>query len=130
MIYTADLARARAFYERALGFKLLDEYPGAYARLKSPAGRTTIALHLLERGQQMDTRAEGLRLYLEVEELEAFCATLAARGITIDEGPALQPWGWKHAYLRDPDGHQLSLYWAGRKRFQPTRIGGGRRTRS
>lgn len=19
--------------------------------------------------------------------------------------------GWKHAYLRDPDGHELSLYW-------------------
>jgi hypothetical protein len=28
------------------------------------------------------------------------------------------PWGWKHAYLDDPDGHELSLYWAGKKRLQ------------
>jgi hypothetical protein len=32
------------------------------------------------------------------------------------------PWGWQHAYLRDPDGHQLSLYWAGPKRFRKTRM--------
>jgi catechol 2,3-dioxygenase-like lactoylglutathione lyase family enzyme len=123
MIYTADLARARAFYESALGFRVVDEYPGAYVRLRSPNGQTTIALHDLERGQKMDTQAEGLRLYIEVRELEAFCASLAAKGVKIDEGPALMPWGWKHAYLRDPDGHQLSLYWAGRKRFQKTSIG-------
>jgi hypothetical protein len=30
------------------------------------------------------------------------------------------PWGWRHAYLDDPDGHEVSLYWAGRKRFQKT----------
>jgi hypothetical protein len=30
------------------------------------------------------------------------------------------PWGWKHAYVNDPDGHEVSLYWAGAKRFQKT----------
>ncbi len=130
MIYTADLARARDFYESALGFEVVDEYPGAYARLRIPGGQTTIALHVLDRGQKMDTKVEGLRLYLEVRELEAFCASLAAQGVKIDEGPALMSWGWKHAYLRDPDGHQLSLYWAGRKRFQKTSLGSGRRARS
>jgi hypothetical protein len=30
------------------------------------------------------------------------------------------PWGWKHAYLDDPDGHEVSLYWAGAKRFKKT----------
>jgi hypothetical protein len=28
------------------------------------------------------------------------------------------PWGWKHAYLDDPDGHEVSLYWAGAKRLK------------
>lgn len=27
-----------------------------------------------------------------------------------------------HAYLRDPAGHELSLYWAAAKRFKKTRM--------
>jgi hypothetical protein len=27
----------------------------------------------------------------------------------------MMPWGWRHAYLNDPDGHEISLYWAGEK---------------
>jgi hypothetical protein len=32
------------------------------------------------------------------------------------------PWGWEHAYLNDPDGHEVSLYWAGDKRFRKSKI--------
>jgi len=27
-------------------------------------------------------------------------------------------WGWRHAYLNDPDGHEVSLYWAGEMRWK------------
>lgn len=27
---------------------------------------------------------------------------------------------WRHAYLAEPDGHELSLYWAGDKRLKGT----------
>jgi hypothetical protein len=30
------------------------------------------------------------------------------------------PWGWTHAYLTDPEGHEISLYSAGEARFHPT----------
>ena len=40
--------------------------------------------------------------------------------MVLTQPPKLMPWGWKHAYLNDPDGHEISLYWAGRKRFQKT----------
>jgi catechol 2,3-dioxygenase-like lactoylglutathione lyase family enzyme len=126
MIYTADYARALAFYRDHLGFRLLDEYPGGYARLLSPGGRTTIALHGLERDQRMDPAGEGLRLYFEIKPLDSFCARLAAQGVRIDQMPQEMPWGWRHAYLRDPDGHQLSLYWAGQKRFRKTTLRGTR----
>ncbi len=126
MIYTADYARALAFYRDLLGFRLLDEYPGGYARLQSPRGRTTIALHGLERGQRMDPSGEGLRLYFEIKPLDRFCAQLGAQGVPIDQMPQDMPWGWRHAYLRDPDGHELSLYWAGPKRFKRTTLRGKR----
>lgn len=120
MIYTADYARARQFYEGRLGFKLVEEYPGAYGRLQSPGGRTTIALHALEAGQRLETAAEGVRLYFEIRRLDRFCQGLAAKGVAFSQMPQDMPWGWRHAYLRDPDGHELSLYWAGQKRLGRT----------
>ena len=122
MIYTQDYPRALEFYRNGLGFKLVDEYPGGYARLQSPGGRTTIALHCLEKDQRMDAAREGLRLYFEIKQLDTFCKQLAAQGVKLDQMPKDMPWGWRHAYLRDPDGHELSLYWAGQKRFKKTML--------
>jgi hypothetical protein len=28
--------------------------------------------------------------------------------------------GWRHAYLNDPDAHEISLYWAGENRMKKT----------
>jgi catechol 2,3-dioxygenase-like lactoylglutathione lyase family enzyme len=120
MIYTSRLPEALKFYRDALGFEMVETYPAAYARLKSPAGSTTIALHAVEPGQRMDATSEGLRLYLEVQDLDAFCKALVKKRVKLDQMPKDMPWGWRHAYLRDPDGHQISLYWAGEARFQNT----------
>jgi catechol 2,3-dioxygenase-like lactoylglutathione lyase family enzyme len=122
MIYTTRLPRALKFYRDALGFRVVDDYPGAYARMKSPTGATTIALHIMEEGKKLDTKKEGLRLYFEVEKLDAFCRTLKKRGVTFKQMPKDMPWGWRHAYLRDPDGHEISLYWAGKARLRRTVI--------
>jgi catechol 2,3-dioxygenase-like lactoylglutathione lyase family enzyme len=119
MIYVRDLAPALHFYGELLGFKLLEQYPGAYARLRSPKGQTTIALHKAEAGQGVES--PGVRLYFETQQLEKFCKTLAAAGVQC-EGPKVMPWGWKHAYMNDPDGHEVSLYWAGAKRFQKSKM--------
>lgn len=119
MIYTAHLPESLQFYSEILGFQVLDSYPGVYARLKS-AGGTTIALHLLDAGQQLDARTEGVRLYFEVRALDALCAALEKKGVKFDQMPKDMPWGWRHAYLHDPDGHEVSLYWAGPARFRKT----------
>lgn len=104
------------FYGDLLGFKLIEEYGGCYARLQSPGSRNTMALHLIQPGES--TAAEGIRLYFETKDLDRICASLEAAGVKFTQPPKLMPWGWKHAYLNDPDGHEVSLYWAGRKRFQ------------
>jgi len=122
MIYARDVPRAMRFYHDILGFRLIEAFPPGgspvYARLRSPAGQTSIALHQAEPGRQVS--AEGVRLYFEVKELDAVCEKLKADGVEITQMPKLMPWGWRHAYLDDPDGHEVSLYWAGRKRFQKT----------
>jgi catechol 2,3-dioxygenase-like lactoylglutathione lyase family enzyme len=121
MVYTNDLRRSLAFYRDTIGFKLLDMYPDAYARLRSPSGTTTIALHVVEPGQRMDPATGGLRLYFEVQRLSTFCRSLRNKGVLLDQEPKKMPWGWTHAYLRDPDGHEISLYSAGPARLRKHR---------
>jgi catechol 2,3-dioxygenase-like lactoylglutathione lyase family enzyme len=118
MIYVADVERAKAFYAGALGLVVIEEFPG-YTRLRFPSGDATIALHQAEPGR--DTRSEGVRLYFEVRNLGARCRALAAKGIAFKQPPKMMPWGWQHAYLDDPDGHEISLYWAGAKRLAGSR---------
>jgi catechol 2,3-dioxygenase-like lactoylglutathione lyase family enzyme len=122
MIYSRDVARALVFYRDLMGLTLLEEFRGGdrlvYARLKAPAGSSTIALHLISPGETLHTG--GVRLYFEIRALERFCKRLEAAGVKFSKPAAMMPWGWKHAYLDDPDGHEVSLYFAGSKRLRKT----------
>ena len=122
MIYARDVERAVRFYSGLLGMKVIDEfrYEGkpVYARLRAPGGDGTVALHQL--GPGASTVSEGVRLYFEVRELDDFCKKLQKKGVYITQLPRLMPWGWRHAYLDDPDGHEISLYWAGANRMKKT----------
>ncbi len=121
MIYASDLGKSLAFYCDGLGMRLLQTYEHegrpVYARLRSPAGKTTIALHQQEQDWK-PSHPGGIRLYFEVKELERLCKRLAAAGVPVKQMPKKMPWGWKHAYLDDPDGYEVSLYWAGKERLK------------
>ena len=117
MIYVTDVGRSIRFYE-LLGLEVIETRPG-YARLRFPSGVGTVALHEPDAGSNRSVQAPGIRLYFEVQDLARYCEELAARGVVFDEPPARRDWGWTHAYLRDPDGHELSLFYAGRNRIQP-----------
>jgi catechol 2,3-dioxygenase-like lactoylglutathione lyase family enzyme len=122
MVYVKDVQRALDFYRGLLGFKLVDEFrhegKAMYARLRAPGGDGTIALHMAGPGTAL--ASEGVRLYFEIRELDDFCRKLQAKHFYITQMPRLMPWGWRHAYLNDPDGHEISLYWAGENRMKKT----------
>ncbi|MGB8887420.1 MAG: VOC family protein [Candidatus Korobacteraceae bacterium] len=122
MIYAKDVARTLAFYRDMMGFKLIEDfrYEGTpvYARLRAPGGDGTIALH--QAGPGVSVASDGVRLYFEVRELDDFCGKLQKKGFYITQLPRMMPWGWRHAYLNDPDGHEISLYWAGENRMAKT----------
>lgn len=120
MVYSRDVAKALAFYRDHLGLKLLEEHRDGdsllYARLRLPKGKSTIALHQVEKGQKLVPGA--IRLYFEVSDLAATHRRLKKAGVTFTKPPKKMPWGWKHAYLNDPDGHEISLYEAGELRLR------------
>lgn len=122
MVYVNHVQRALGFYRDLLGFKVVDEfrYEGkpVYARLRAPGGDGTIALHMAGPGTSL--ASDGVRLYFEIRELDDFCRKLQAKGFYITQMPRMMPWGWRHAYLNDPDGHEISLYWAGENRMKKT----------
>jgi catechol 2,3-dioxygenase-like lactoylglutathione lyase family enzyme len=45
IIYVKDVESSLRFYKDLLNFKLIEKYPSEYARLQSPRGKSTIALH-------------------------------------------------------------------------------------
>jgi catechol 2,3-dioxygenase-like lactoylglutathione lyase family enzyme len=120
MIYVKDVNRALVFYRDLLGFRLIEDFRydniPVYARLRAPGGDGTIALH--QAGPSASLVSEGVRLYFEVANLDDFCRKLVQRGFYITKMPRMMEWGWRHAYLNDPDGHEISLYWAGEMRWK------------
>jgi catechol 2,3-dioxygenase-like lactoylglutathione lyase family enzyme len=122
MIYVKDVERGVNFYRGWLGFKLIEDfrYEGrpVYARLRAPGGDGTIALH--QAGPGASVTSDGVRLYFEVRDLDDFCRGLQKRGFYFTQLPTMMPWGWRHAYLNDPAGHEISLYWAGENRMKKT----------
>ena len=122
MIYVKDVERAVGFYRDLLGLKLIEDFryenKPVYARLRAPAGDGTIALHQAGPGDSI--LSDGVRLYFEVRELDEFCRKQQQKNFYITKLPRMMPWGWRHAYINDPDGHEISLYWAGEKRMKKT----------
>lgn len=120
MVYSRDVSASLRFYAGQLGLKILEEFRHegrtVYARLKSPRGGTTIALHHLAPGEELCTG--GVRLYFETKDLQRFCDKIGSASVQFTQKPKQMPWGWMHAYLNDPDGHEVSLYWAGAKRLR------------
>jgi catechol 2,3-dioxygenase-like lactoylglutathione lyase family enzyme/GNAT superfamily N-acetyltransferase len=114
---STDVARAVAFYQR-LGLTLIVlDLPG-YARFECPNG-ATFSVH----NHDTTPSGGGPLVYFECDELDASVRRLRAAGIEFEALPQDQPWLWREAYLRDPDGNRLCLYHAGRiRRYPPWRL--------
>ena len=50
-----------------------------------------------------------LQLTVEVDDVDATCAELEARGVELLNGPVDRPWGVRTASFRDPGGHSWEV---------------------
>ena len=108
-----DVERSVEFYTRLGLRQIVASYPD-YARFVAPDGNATLSL------SRVDTVAPPTTtVHFECEDVDATVAELKARGVAFDMDPTDQPWLWREASLRDPDGNVLFLYTAGENRLDP-----------
>ena len=110
-----NLDASIAFYE-TLGFHLIVKNDH-YARLENLHDHSTLSLELREDG------GDGAHVYFECDDLDARVTTLKAKSVHFDSGPDDKSWLWREAWLSDPAGNRLCLYFAGgNRRFPPWRL--------
>ena len=109
-----DLTRSIPFYEK-MGLRLIVRSLPHYARFECPEGESTFSLHQVENLP----KGEGIYVYFELENLDEYVSELIGKGIEFDEMPEDRSWLWREARLKDPDGNQLILFWAGKNRRNP-----------
>ena len=110
--------RSADFYRR-IGLKqIVDSPETGYARFET-AGGVTFSVQIDPEEKIIATSA----IYLECDDLDERVEKLARSGIAFEHGPRNQPWMWREARLRDPDGNIIFFYKAGEsRRFPPWRM--------
>ena len=109
-LFVEDLEAAKRFYQMAFGLPVVYE-DGASAVFNFE--RTMINLLKIESAGELiapatvATRAAGSRMVftLQVDDVDASCAALTARGVRLLNGPMDRPWGIRTASFADPAGH-------------------------
>jgi hydroxymethylpyrimidine/phosphomethylpyrimidine kinase len=110
--------RSVDFYRR-LGLQQIVGSPeNGYARFET-AGGVTLSVQI----DPEETIGATTAIYLECDDLDERVEQLARSGIPFEHGPRNQPWLWREARLRDPDGNIIFFYKAGEsRRFPPWRM--------
>jgi hydroxymethylpyrimidine/phosphomethylpyrimidine kinase len=109
--------RSVEFYTK-LGLRQIVANPPDYARFET-AGGATFSVQIDPDEKILATTA----VYFECDDLDERVEQLARNGIPFEHGPRNQPWMWREARLRDPDGNIIFFYHAGEaRRFPPWRM--------
>lgn len=109
-LFVEDAQKSKEFYERVFGVPVIyeDDHSAAF-KFES------LVVNLLEHAparELIDPAAvagggtgSSFQLTIPVDDTDAACAELAARGVTLVNGPIDRAWGLRTAAFADPDGH-------------------------
>jgi catechol 2,3-dioxygenase-like lactoylglutathione lyase family enzyme len=109
-LFVEDIDAARRFYRDVFGVEVLVEDDDSTA---FRFGNTIVNLLRASAADELVAPAavggpeSGARLVftIDVDDVDATCAELAARGVELLNGPIDRPWGVRTASFRDPGGH-------------------------
>ena len=118
-LFVEDVPAAKAFYEDVFGVEtVFEDESSACVRFD---GLFVNLLDVSAAGEQVDrvaNREAGSRFQLSiwVDDVDAVCSALEARGVTLLSGPVDREWGMRTATFADPAGHS----WEVAQEIQPS----------
>lgn len=111
-LFVEDVPAAKAFYEDVFGVETVFEddssacvrFDGLFVNLVS----VTAADELVD---AVASRLAGSRFQLSiwVDDVDAVCSALEARGVALLSGPVDREWGMRTATFADPAGHSWEI---------------------
>jgi len=109
-LFVEDLGPTKQFYAEVFGLPIHFEDD---ASVVFDFGNTLINLLVTEEARELiqpgnvAPREAGSRMQftIDVDDVDAMCAKLVARGVTLINGPIDRPWGIRTACFADPAGH-------------------------
>lgn len=109
-LFVDDLPATKAFYQQVFGLPIHYEDEASavfnFGNTLINLLNSTEAPSLIEPGV-VATQAAGARMQftIDVDDVDAMCAELTSRGVTLLNGPMDRPWGIRTAAFMDPAGH-------------------------
>ena len=108
-----NVAESVSFYLSLGLIQIVDS--AHYARFECPDGDATFSIHTADESELGGSAA----IYFEHQEIDALCNRLNNEGIEFSQMPKDESWLWREAWLNDPSGNAICLYWAGDSRKSP-----------
>jgi catechol 2,3-dioxygenase-like lactoylglutathione lyase family enzyme len=107
LLRPSDLDRSRRFYRDVLGLAIYREFGPPP---DDPGVVFFLGPGLLEvSGHTAGPAGHSVMIWMQVRDVDAEHARLAAAGVPIIRGPATEPWGLTEMWIQDPDGIQIVL---------------------
>jgi catechol 2,3-dioxygenase-like lactoylglutathione lyase family enzyme len=109
-LFTEDLAASKAFYADVFGLPVhwedansaVFDFDGTVINLLKISEAPGLIAPAAVAGPTTGAR---MQFTIGVEDVDAVCAELASRGVTLLNGPVNRPWGIRTASFTDPSGH-------------------------
>lgn len=101
---TPDPGKAAAFYGEILGLDLIMDH--GWFRTYGSDERMTVQVAF---GSEGGSGTPVPDLSIEVDDLEAALTRVRRATIPIEYGPAIEPWGVRRFYVRDPFGRLVNI---------------------
>ena len=106
LVRPSDLDRSRRFYRDVLGLAIYREFGPP----DDPGVVFFLGPGLLEvSGHTAGPPGRSVMIWMQVRDVHAEHARLAAAGVPVLRGPATEPWGLTEMWIQDPDGIQIVL---------------------
>ncbi|HEB3528726.1 TPA: VOC family protein [Burkholderia cenocepacia] len=101
---TRSIDDARRFYQRIFGLDLLMDH--GWIATYGNAERMDVQISFASHGGSGTPTPD---LSIEVDDVDEALARVRAAGISVEYGPADEPWGVRRFYVRDPFGKLVNV---------------------